>query len=262
MTLLELFIVYLTVGAPFGAHYYLTRADFKSVAPLWLRAIAAGSGWTIYAAFLLRERISSASRKQQNRRAADCEKIDSIAQDLTTAANELLANNSELSFFEFRETLERYIGLTETVNDLKFESADAPRETEIFRVAKRSKKEQRLGAQLVARRNARRLLAHHASARIDFARVVEKLHQFSFKTEPETLRRCERDAAHLAHLLGDAEAIELLKKSSSTRQTAARANVEKATQSEQIIWKTELKKLQFPALRAQAASAPLKTTKD
>ena len=239
MTLLEITIIYLAVGAPFGAVYYVQHRKRFAANKLWLGAVGACLLWIFYAAFLLRRNINLG--KSENRRVAQPQiekEVERTMQNLLTANGELSAQISSQSFFEFRETLERYAGLTLAVNNSAADSAASERETEIFLVAKRPKKHSQLGARLVQRRNFKRLQTHQICARLDLVQFVERLAETRNQL---SLREFRQELLKLASILGDAEAVRSFERALLIEQAKSdrAAHVERIDQSEQRIWKTE-----------------------
>lgn len=79
--------------------------------------------------------------------------------------------SSNISFFEFREILERYCGLSLAVKESSYENLKANRE--LFSVSKSNDTE--ISALCLNRRNRLRLSFHHNLARKDFIEVIEKI---------------------------------------------------------------------------------------
>ncbi len=238
MTLIEIIVVYLAVGAPFGAVYYLQQRKHFAGKKLWLAALAACLLWVFYAAFVLSRKINF--RQPANlidaRQQSEIE-VGRTVQNLLTANNRLIGQISSQSFFEFRETLERYAGLTLAVNNSAADARASEREAEIFVVAKRPKKDARLGARLVHRRNFNRLQIHQTQARLDLARLVEGLAKIENQIYLPEFRQ---QLLKLASILGDAEAVGLFERALRIEQPQFdRAHTERFDQPEQRIWKTE-----------------------
>lgn len=85
----------------------------------------------------------------------------------------------KISIYEFRETIDRYIGLT-LANQSHSEKISLT-EKEIFRISENKNIE--LAAICLSRRNQKRLSFHQKGARQDFLYIINKLLEFSQRKE-------------------------------------------------------------------------------
>lgn len=228
MNPLDLFIIYLAVGAPVGVYYFLKNHRQKNLQSLWLKSLFVFFFWMPFAFALLRRgenfRTLFGSR---NDASADAERQKSVGILQKEIERILPENDWRISIYEFRETIERYVGLT-----LARQNGDkiSEHEKEIFRVAKIENIE--LGAVCLNRRNRKRLSIHQSVARQDFLHLIEQmLESDSDKSEVERL------SIELTATLEDLEAQNNLEKMfAAAMQTARRANVPKL---ENDLWKPE-----------------------
>lgn len=164
-----------------------------------------------------------------------------------TPKSRINGSQTAVAIYEFRETIERYIGLT-IANQPKMSGTDEP-EAEIFRLSQASNL--KLGSICLTRRNRKRLSFHHTEARKDFLYLIEQLSKFNLDDSKKfTLQHL---AIELIEILNDAEAqIEIEKMFAGSMQTGNRASVRK---SEKDLWKPEIRK----PLAAKQTSLSLQT---
>lgn len=254
MNLFEFLIIYLACGAPVAVNYYFqnqARRNEKIAA----RAFFVFLGWL---PFFLNSSFPSAFRwlKRGGEINEDfysfsvCEeKIYSTQKQLE---NIFLASGLELTVFEFREIVERYIGLSVAAENETSRATAA--EEKVFHIAGLKKVE--LPALCLHRRNGKRLVRHQSQARRDFLQLIANL--------SVSHSNCEKLCAlaiKFVTLLNDAEAEksirDLLPETAELNDDFAAAN------SEKILWNTEepsptlAKQISFPLknLTATAVSS-------
>lgn len=249
MNLIDFFIVYLAVGAPFGIYYFFMNRLQTNTERLWIKSALTFIFWIPFAVFLLSRNKSVKKSLYQivNASAIDSDErgksINSIQKEIEKI---FLESNSAISIYQLRETIERYTGLT-----LALEPADsnnAALDQELFKIAPTSNVE--LGAICLKRRNRKRLNFHQIYARQDFLYLIEQLIEAD---SDET--RLKQQSIKLTDILGDTEAQRaLLKIFAESAQTAARADVQSL---EKDLWKPEIRKPQLarrishlPAMKA------------
>ncbi len=105
-----------------------------------------------------------------------------ISQHQKWLENFLYASNLEISIYEFREIIERFIGLTLAIQN----EGEIINQTEgnIFRAANCEKIE--LSAKCLNRRNRKRLFYHQNLARQDFLHLIARL--FAFRSNQKELK--------------------------------------------------------------------------
>lgn len=154
--------------------------------------------------------------------------------------------NSDISIYEFRATIERYIGLT-----IARQIDDAPKmesELEIFRVSQMKNAE--LGSICLKRRNRKRLCFHQIEARKDFLYLINQL--INCGADKNRLRRL---AIELVKILKDFDAQQELEK---RLIVSSQIGISPSVQIlEKDLWKPEI---QIPASGKQI-SPPIRVMK-
>lgn len=179
-------IIYLSCGAPFGVHFFIQnrgKSDFSRLLP---RSCAAGLFWIAYAYLLWRKNIAKRLTPKEffspNPEISLLEQQTSVLQEqILQAFIELNAKTSaKLSFFAFRDVLERYAGLTLALK--AGETITGESDFEVFRIAGRKKKELPLAGKCLARKNSMHLKSHQCNAREDFLKQLANLARISVQT--------------------------------------------------------------------------------
>lgn len=174
MNLTDYLIIYLACGAPFGVYYFLQNRTKSVSSKLWLNTLITFAFWIPLAVRLLREnRILNNS---VNAEAIQETRLNLIQKQLEKCLQE---SSLKISIYEFRETIDRYIGLT-LANQNNGEKISVT-EKEIFRISENENVE--LAAICLYRRNQKRLSFHQTGARQDFLHIINKLSQFSERKE-------------------------------------------------------------------------------
>ncbi len=238
MNLDDFLITYLACGAPFGVFYFFQNRTKFVAGKLWLSTIITFAFWIPFAFRLLRE------NKILNKVfSSDAEVILDVAQEKKLKLiqkqfeNFLRESNLKISLYEFRETIDRYIGLSLT-NQSNIGEASV-KDKELFRISKNKNVE--LAAICLYRRNQKRLLFHHIQARQDFLHFINKLSEFG-----SNKKIIDNLAVEFLSILKDFEAIIAFEKMfSSTPQTKKYSAVK---QLEKDLWNTEIHKLLSPDL--------------
>ncbi len=174
MNLTDFIIIYLACGAPFGVYYFFqSRTDTES-SIVWLKILLTFFFWIPFAFLFVRQFIVSKKNLHSNYylsstfEAEDEGNIYLIQKEIEKMFSE---SRPEFSLFEFRETLERYVGLT-LANQQAFTKI-SEREKEIFRITENSNVE--LAANCLHRRNRKLLVFHQTEARQDFLQMIREL---------------------------------------------------------------------------------------
>jgi hypothetical protein len=246
---IEFFIIYLACGAPFGVYYFLQHRGGLDSRLLWLKTLLNFIFW-LPAAFLFFSRNANLKSpslfKFSNKTfGADAERnnLQSIQKQME---NFFLESDLKISVYEFRETIERYIGLTLTDQSNAAESR--VEDEEFLRAAQTSNVE--LGAICLKRRNRNKLSLHQTEARKDFLFLTDQL--LKAGSDEENL---EQSAIKLVSILKDFDAQnELEKMFARSEVVGKRINVVK---TENELWKPEAPK-PSPAKSATYHSPALK----
>ena len=172
MNSIDLFIIYFAGGAPFAVYYFLQNRSENGDVGFWMRNSLVFLLWMPFAASLLLQ--NKRYRNVFNPRFFSFIFVNKSVMGevlpLRKQIESLLPENSlNFSIFDFRETVERYAGLSLAVqNDIHGDS-----EREIFRAAKNENV--KIGAVCLHRRNRNKLFRHQKEARRDYLEIVEQL---------------------------------------------------------------------------------------
>lgn len=231
MNLNDLIIIYLACGAPFAVYYFLQNRNFQETKILWLKTLFRFVFWIPFAFRLVARRhlfTNLYSNEFDRKSNSDAKKEAEIFSIQKQFENNLRDNHPKLSIFEFRETFERYTGLTLELQNGSEEIA--AREKEIFRVTNHQNK--KLAEICLHRRNRQRLIFHQNLARRDFFEVLGQL----TKTTVEKQSLYEK-AFKLVSLLNDSEAQKTLEElNKQSLQTQEKTNVRNL---EKELWNSE-----------------------
>lgn len=226
----DFLIIYFACGAPFAVHYFLQNRDGGATVSFWLRNLLVFLFWMPFAALLLMQKRGRAGFFDLKTfssffyKDSDTEKLFAFQKRIE---NTLLESDLEVSIFDFRETIERYAGLTIAAKS----EGDSGRE--IFRVAKNNNVE--LGTICLQRRNRSKLARHQTAARRDFLEFVEQL-----SDSISDVKSLQHPAVEIAKLLHDEAAQESLEKMfADNLQIGNLSNVEYL---EKDLWKSQERK--------------------
>lgn len=245
----DFLIIYLACGAPLGVYYFFQNRKALHQNRLILNSFLTTSVWIPYAVRLLREFVSNKLfvyrlRLADKFAAVKKDKIDSIEKEI---AQILLAENISVSLFDFRETFQRYAGLTLALQEAgEFETAE--NEKELFRIAK--SENVNLGAKCLHRRNLNRLKFHQTLSRKDIVEMFGAIN-----AELKTSEKFKRLVSEFFELLDDSGDVSLLEKHPKLPQTTKESAVRN---TERNIWRTREGKPQSAsqtALNLQAMPA-------
>jgi len=198
MNAIDFFIIYLACGAPFGVYYFLQNRNRPDSRLLWLKTLLNFIFW-MPAAFLFLTRnanLKSSSLFNFNKTSAADAKRNNLQSIQKQIEKCLPESDLKISIYEFRETVERYVGLT-LANQANDAGSRAGGE-EFFRAAQTNNVE--LGAICLNRRNRNRLFLHQTEARNDFLYLINQL----LKHSPDE-KNLEQSAIKLAAVLKDFE---------------------------------------------------------
>ena len=255
MNLLDIFIIYLACGAPFGVYYFLQNRSQSSSISFWLKLLFNFIFWIPFALKVFRQQNNFNSHRVfgfDKTPAADSIQAKNLQTLQKQIAKTLAESNLPISIYEFRETFERYIGLTLAAR-IDDESI-SEQEKELFRVAEMKNFE--LGAICLRRRNRKRLFIHQTEARKDFLHLVNQLIESGCGKD-----KLRQSTIEIVKILRDIEAQNVLERVFAiSPQTGNRLNVPK---SENDIWKPELQipfpvKPISPRIQAMQATANLR----
>ena len=230
MNLIDFFIIYLACGAPLSVYYFLHNASEIRFKFFWLKTVCVFFFWMPFALSLLRQEKNfkincSDFGKKFSEKTETTKKFHSIQKQIEKI---LLESDLKISIYEFREIVERYIGLTLVEQNTAAKNLQP--EAEIYHVTQAKNVE--LSSICFNRRNRKRLLFHQTEARKDFLRFIEKLSEnCSDRTGLSDL------SFELVQILKDSEALKNLENIFAIAlQTNWRQNVNRL---EKDLWKPE-----------------------
>lgn len=234
MNLTDYLIIYLACGAPFGVYYFLQNRTKSDSSKLWLNTLITFAFWIPIAFRLLRE--NKILNKSVNLKFDVALTLDAIQEKKLNLIQKQFENflpesSLKISIYEFRETIDRYIGLT-LANQSHSKKASIT-DKEFFRISENKNIE--LAAICLYRRNQKRLSFHHIQARQDFLHFINELSEFS-----EHKKIVSNLAVEFVKILNDLEANTLLEKMFMKSSQTDKYFVVK--QLEKDLWNTEIHK--------------------
>jgi len=234
MNSIDFFIIYLAGGAPFGVYYFLKNRTQPDVKLLGLKSFLNFLFWIPLALHLLKQNllVKSYSADLDRITVSNAERGKRIGALQKEIEGLLIESELEVSIYEFREIVERYVGLTlvAAVDDAEI---NVEHEKNFYLIAAETNIE--LAAACLNRRNRQRLLRHQINAREDFLRLVRQILKFGANQAA-----LEHSAVALAETVKDSEAQTGLEKMfAASLQIETRAAVRKL---EVDLWKPEIHK--------------------
>ena len=234
MNLTDYLIIYLACGAPFGVYYFLQNRTKSGSSKLWLNTLITFAFWIPIAFRLLCENKilnKSINLKFDAALTLDATQEKKLNLIQKQFENFLQKSSLKISIYEFRETIDRYIGLT-LANQSHSEKVSIT-DKEFFRISENKNIE--LAAICLYRRNQKRLSFHHIQARQDFLHFINELSEFS-----EHKKIVGNLAVEFVKILNDLEANTLLEKMFMKTSQTDKYFVVK--QLEKDLWNTEIHK--------------------
>lgn len=224
----DFIIIYLACGTPFGMHHFINRRKSNLH---WLNSLFVFFVWIPYAICFLREktRKKTVISKLLKSEAFENELlIENSKKDLERILRE---NATNFSSFEFRETVERYIGLT--MANKNADQNPTEKEKELPRISGSENKI--LAAKCLHRRNQKLLNFHHNLARRDFLKLV-----MSYSNGFRDAEKLCFSLIEFVKILGDGEAENVLKNNFKNISQSAKDNA--VTHLEKETWSPETHK--------------------
>jgi len=177
MNSIDLMVIYLACGAPFAVYFFLQNRKKLSQKRLWLETLLIFAFWLLFAFRFLMLNRKFGWKFTKSPIFGDSNLIKDRKLFLFQKQFEeiLIQSSLQISVFEFREIIERYIGLTLAKQNNGKETTKA--ETEIFRII--NHKNTNLAAACLHRRNRKRLFFHQTLAGQDFLNIIAKLSEFN-----------------------------------------------------------------------------------
>ncbi len=219
MTFTEFLTIYLAIGAPFGVYHFFLKRPQTTNSIVILKSVAVVFVWFLFAARLIKQRLLKIRFAHLNSNFDRDRNVEIISQNLQNAFVHFLKDETPISFFEFRETLDRYIGLSLAVKTSAPDSSVPNHELEIFRVANFEKSDLQLAGKIFHRKNYLRLQHHQEQASRDFLQIHRLLKE-NFKAETdgklEAWQQYQTEALRLSEWLEDWDVSSVLRKSCQT----------------------------------------------
>lgn len=230
MNLPDLLIIYLACGAPLGVYYFLQHRNKTEMKILILKSFLRFIFWIPFAIQLVARKPLLTKFYNTNfdaKTISDSKREQEIEEIKKSFERSLSRTFPSYSIYEFRETFDRFVGLSLEVQTETVETA--PAEKEIFRIANHGNK--KIGEVCLNRRNRLRLSFHQKLARRDFLQMFGLILEKA--DEPQILFN---KSLRLADMLNDLEARTGLENlSEEFLQTAEKTRV---SNLEQGLWKT------------------------
>lgn len=224
MNLIDFIIIYLACGTPFGMYHFIDNRKSDSHR---LKSLFTVFVWIPYAIRLLREKFTG---RFSNPNPGELESFvlenEAVLEKTKKELERVLVKNIEsFSTFEFRETIERYIGLT-IANRIENQNP-TDKEKDLFQISGSDNKI--LAAKCLHRRNLKLLSFHHSLARKDFLKFV-----FNYKDDISDAEKFYYLLFKFIRLLQDDEAENIIKNNFAFVAQSAEATT--VTDLEKEIW--------------------------
>lgn len=228
MRLSETIIIYLATGAPFAVSYFLRKRERDRPIKGLLAALVAGVLWPVTALTALVKpyhrsyenppKDIASQKRQENIQCAKRQLLASVRSlnELAKIPDHIWNKELELAGCVLRESLETYVGLTDTVEDATACYSPTEHSMEFFRIAGRTSDDLALAAKCAHRRNVSRIIKCHSRARIRLTHAIADISEIvgQLKSANElingrlSLETVElfKHAINLLSLMGDREA--------------------------------------------------------
>jgi hypothetical protein len=225
MNLLEIFIIYLSAGAPFGVHFFFQNRYRSVPSIILLKSFLTVFVWIPYALRLLNAYITEniftalAFARVDGLVSTKRKKLDQAQKRLLRI---LTLAGTDISLFEIREVLERYAGLT-------IARQNFPEDAEPELLKSVNHQNLRIGGKCFQRRNRFRLEKHQILASKDFLNLLRSVSQ----KEKKKLRPA---ALYFVKLLDDTETFRAVEKLFDATQQTKKGFAVKSREIE--VWKS------------------------
>jgi hypothetical protein len=189
----ELITIYLAAGAPFCAQHFLQRGRGANRSLTILRATGAMLIWPLALSLNLLARLRSAgplevsiedaaTKRTVERVSQAKEKLFAALYRVQELARELSdarpCERLEQETRAIRESIEKYVGLTQAASDVDFNGPPDERLMELCRIAGRTGEDLLLAGRCIHRRNAARLLSHQSRSRTELLHALAAVRDF------------------------------------------------------------------------------------
>lgn len=228
MNLIDFLVIYLAVGAPFAVSYFLRNRRHEKSFAFRLKIFAVFVFWLPFAAFSLfnSKNFFRLFKPDFVKNFLTDDSSRELSRVQKQIENVLIKSDLPVSTFDYREIVERYVGLTTACEN----NSTGDFESEIFDIAKNGNS--KLGSICLQRRNRIKLVRHQIGARLDFLRIVQ--HLFESNSDTQVLQESSFELVKI--LKDDMAQKELEKMFSQTLQTEKLSSVK---QTENELWKPQ-----------------------
>ena len=169
---LDIIIINFACGAPFAVYYFIQNRERRSTSLLWLKTSVVAIFWILFAIRLFHERVTSKLSYLDfaNYGQSDSQLRLKIEEIEKRYGQVLVDINTSVSIFGFRETFNRYCGLTLSN---RFASVNPKQEfNEIYKIVQHENID--LASRCLSRRNRLRLERHQTNARRDLVVLLDQ----------------------------------------------------------------------------------------
>lgn len=255
MNFIDFLIIYFAVGAPLGVYYFFQKTDDRNSRIYLLRVFFAFVFWIPAAIQLFLQKIESKAffkNKFEKNSFSDARRVENL-NECQKKLEELFFNcRPEISLFDLRETIERFVGLT--VSSQNVGNKPNAAEENILRAANSANIS--ISAECLRRRNLNRLFYHQKLARQDFLQLISKILAF-----PSIQKELKAASFEFAELLNDEQTktalVQMFEKNSQIESYYA------SKYSEKDLWNSKQPELAPPSrqisLRIQTMIAPARS---
>lgn len=213
MNFFDIFIIYLACGAPFGVYFFVNHRKCQTYA--FFKTVLISLFWIPFALGLLQRHVTK-KLPTSNLSKKDNFRDEEILETKKNLESIFTNNKFDISIFELREILDRYIGLSEFV---LIQDGTNETNSEFFEIA--GNKNAGLAAKCYQRRNRKLLFFHHNLAGQDFLNTISEF-VFRFPDNQEV----EKISLKLAGLLNDEKTKKNLRSLFSKKQSRTETYVE------------------------------------
>ena len=169
MRISDTIIIYLTIGSPFAVHYF-SKFPLNHTRNHLLRTISVLFFWPFYSIWAtLRVKLTKRDRSFDSSESYSLDaRLDKKVDEVTLAMEMFLQDSlPEMPLFEFREVIDRYVGLT-----FAFRSDIDHSNRGLGQILNGPDGDRELHSICINRRNRKALESHRNRARLDFLTLV------------------------------------------------------------------------------------------
>ena len=232
MNLIDFLIIYLACGTPFGMYHFINN---RKSGTHWIKSLLTVFVWIPYGFIFFRLKIADrlSTKNNENSSNYDFDPESQLVLEKTRKSLERIfcETGKSIPIFEFRETIDRYIGLTLAIHS---ENQKVPDKVlDFYEISGNDSKI--LAARCLHRRNLRLLIFHQRLARRDLLKFI-----FDYKNQISDAEYCYNLLLTLVDVLQDNEAKNLIETNFSLGSQSENETSVNTTEKE--IWTLETRK--------------------